>query len=170
MSATSQCKSIFNKISLLFALASMLLCLFVRLCAGSPFDLIHKLHATQILPPMWLFNLLSLFWSFLAGFGAGIIVSEVSSGRLRGEKEILAYRGGLFFVTLLLLSQFWYPLFFVGERLLLSLLLSLIASLCAVFCAVLWAKPSPPSALVIATYGFWLLYTVFLNLTVLLHI
>ena len=49
---------------------------FVRLCVKNPYNMIHVLGADAYLPPLWLFNLLSLFWLFISGFAAGIVIGR----------------------------------------------------------------------------------------------
>ena len=97
-------QNIFNKPSLFSAIISMMICLFVRILSQSPFELIHKLDCNDIIPPIWLFNLLSLIWCFLFGYAAGNIIFCVAHGKSHGIRETRAYQGGLFFVNSFYLS------------------------------------------------------------------
>jgi len=164
-------KSIFcDRGALLFGIIYAALCISVRILSGSPYGMIHKLDAGGVIPPLWIFNLLSAVWGFLAGFASGIVWSEVRLCRARGESEICAYRGGIFFVALVFLSLIWYPLFFVSERLILSFIIALLAVICSALSALQWRRVSLLSSLVTAAYALWLFYVLAVNLVVLLRI
>ncbi len=164
-------KSVFSdKTALIFGIIYAVLCILARVISENPYDMIHKLDSGGVIPPLWIFNLLSTAWCFIAGFASGIVLSEVKLCRARGEQEIRAYQGGLFFISLVFLSLIWYPLFFVSERLFLSFSVSLAAAVCACLCSLLWKRVSCFSSLICAAYSLWLVYVLALNLAVLLKI
>lgn len=154
------------RVPLFFALSLMLLCLAVKILTPIPLTLMHRLRPSDVFPPLWLFNLLSMLWYFLLGFAAGSAFDSAASGRAGGRGEIRIYKGGLFFVALLFLSLIWYPLFFIGERFFLALLLVLLSIASSVLCAVIWSKHSVSVGITVAAFALWQVYSAFLNLSV----
>ena len=171
MSAKATSKSIsFSGISLILGV----ICAFIKLISvvisGSPFEMIHKLDPNGIIPSVWIWNLCGIILYFLAGCAAGIAVNETNSKRLCGTKEASAYKVGLFFISLLFLGILHYPLFFVCERLLISLLVAVISVICSVMCAVLWSKISSFAALIMTSFAFYSVYVAFINICILMSI
>lgn len=162
-------QNIFNKPPLFSAIISMMICLFVRILSQSPFELIHKLDCNDIIPPIWLFNLLSLIWCFLFGYAAGNIIFCVAHGKSHGIRETRAYQGGLFFVNSFYLSLLWYPVLFGAERIFIALLISLSAVICSAICAYMWKSVSSISSLITAAYTLWSAYIVFILICVILQ-
>lgn len=156
-----------NTISIILASIYTILTLLVRLISGSPFDMLHKFNTSNLLPPIWLFNLCSLFWAFIIVYAAGIIINQVSCGKCRGKMEICSYKGGLFFVSVLFLSLIWYPVFFIAERPFIALIVSLSMAICSALCAFFWSGINRIAALIVAAYTLWSSYIVFINLSVL---
>ena len=160
---------VFNKISLVCGVISTVLCLAVRIVSGSPFDMIHKLGNSEFIPPIWIFNLLCMTWSFISGYAGGMIINEVACRRICGREEICAYRGGLFFISQLYLALTWYPLFFASESIFLSLLTALLAVICSGICSASWSRASKISALIMAAYTIWLTYVLLINFSIFVH-
>jgi tryptophan-rich sensory protein len=158
------------RVPLLLALISMVLCLSVRLISRIPVELLHSLQFNDILPPLWLSNLLSLAWSLFIGFAAGIVACEIIYGRAHGRKEILIYQGGLFFVAVIILTNVWYPVFFSCGRLVVSCLIALVTVALSSLCAIIWARVSAVSGVILGAYSLWLTYVLLLNLSVLFHL
>ena len=144
------------------------LCILTRILSDSPYEALHRLNGCGAIPPMWILNLLSVLWCFLAGFAWGIVWREIRICRVRGAEEIRAYQGGLFFISLIFLSLIWYPLFFICERIFISMLVALGAAICATLASVLWKRVSFLPSLICAAYSFWLFYVFAVNLAVLL--
>ncbi|MBQ8408725.1 MAG: tryptophan-rich sensory protein [Clostridia bacterium] len=155
----------FNHISLIFAILSASVCLCIRLLTNSPYEMIHRLNCTDLFPPIWLFNALSVIWSILTGLAVGAVVGC----RPRGNGEIQAYRGGLFFLASFFLSACWYPVFFGSGRVFVALILSFVAVICSALCVCSWVRVSPQASLIIAAHTLWLAYTVFLLFRILLQ-
>ncbi len=140
-----------------------------RIVSGAPFDTIHKLDGCDIIPPIWIFNLLSVAWAFLIGLAAGSVISEASCSH-GASSQIHALRGGLFFISSFFLGILWYHTFFFEEFLFISLLLAIGALICNIICAFNWYNLSvsaPP--LIISAYVLWLFYIVFMNISVFMH-
>ncbi|MBE6584185.1 MAG: tryptophan-rich sensory protein [Ruminococcaceae bacterium] len=163
--------SIINGTSLFCGIISAVCAFFARMLSGSPLDMVHKLEGIDILPPIWIFNLLSVAWYFLIGAAAGAVIHGVNKGCVRGKEEIWAYRGGIFFSVTFFSGLIWYPLFFVGEALFFSLVTSIIITLSAVLCAYFWfgAKINN-AALIMSAYTIWTFYVLIVNLSALFGI
>lgn len=137
---------------------------------GTPFEMIHILGGMNILPPIWIFNILSTAWFFLIGIAAGAVIHSTVRRFNVGNCEIAAYKGGLFFLTSFFLSLIRYYLFFFSGKLFLSLFLSLIALMCALVCAFIWSKIQPKiSYVIMLAFSIWQFYLFFINLSVFLQ-
>ena len=158
-----------NKTAMIFGILGIILCLLTRIFSGSPYNMIHTLDPSDIIPPIWLFNLLSIAWSFLSGYAAGMIVCAVAKGSVRGSRELFAYKGGLFFIAYAFLSLIWYPLFFGEERLFLSFLITLLKVLTAAVCMYFWSYSVTSAALIMAANALWSFYILLVNLSVILN-
>lgn len=161
--------SLFCRAALICGAVSAIICIGVRIMAGSPYDMIHKLDSADLIPPIWIFNLTCIFWSFLSGAAAGMLIQAVNNGRINGREEIFAYRGGLFFISLLYLNLIWYPMLFVSEALFLSLCIALISVICSGVCAFQWYHADKSACLVMSAYTVWLIYVLLINLSVFTH-
>ena len=160
--------SIINGMSLICGIVAAVFAFVARLLSGSPLDMIHKLEGLEILPPIWIFNLLSVAWYFLIGAAAGCVIVSIKSRCTCGREEIWAYKGGLCFLFAFFCGLIWYPVFFVGEALFFSFLTSVIVTLSAVLCAYFWfgAKINK-SALIMSAYAIWSFYMLVVNVSVL---
>lgn len=160
---------LFCKTAMLCGTVYTALCIGVRIMAGSPYGMIHKLDSAELIPPIWIFNLLWMFWSFLSGASAGMLIQMVSTGRISGRGEIFAYRGGLFFISLLFFSLIWYPVLFINEALFLSLCIALASVICSGVCAYTWYAANKTACLIMTAYTVWLIYVLLVNLSVFVH-
>ena len=159
-----------NKTGLTFGLVTLIIFIVVRLFCDNSYEMIHKFDTSDIIPPLWLLNLLTFVWGFLIGYAAGSVIDCVMHSGASINLEIAAYRGGLFFLTLFFLSQTWYCIFFQGGHLFIALLIIVIALLSSIICAYFWYSALKTSALIIGAYCIWLFYLIILNASVLLHI
>ena len=159
--------SLFNGASLVCGIAAVGCFLISRMLSGSPLDMIHKLEALNVLPPVWLFDLLMLSWYFMIGAALGIVLAGINNGCLCGRNEIKAYRGIAFFLIAFFCGLIWYPAFFAGQALFISLLISILTSVCAVCCAYNWFGADQNGAGVIMSgYAIWSIYILIINLSV----
>jgi len=142
----------------------------IRLCAPSPLNMIHVMGADVLLPPMWIFNMLSLFWFFISGFAFGIIMGKIFCKRICGQEEILSYRGSLFFIAMFFMSLMWYPLFFCGTKLFFSFIISVCCLICSCMCAFLFKSVHTLSCLAMCTNSLWLFYVSYINLAIMLRV
>ena len=157
----------FNNLSLTCAIIAAVICALTLWMSGSPYEMVHKLDSKNILPPIWIWRLTYLIWFFLLGLGVGKIMSAACAGCISGEREISAYKGGIFFITAFFCALIHYPLFFSAERIFISLIIALVAVLCSLICAVIWSKISTFTSVVMYAYSFWLFYTIFINACIL---
>lgn len=138
----------------------------VRVCSGSPYNTVHILGADAYLPAIWLFNLFCIFWFFVCGIAVGSIFGRMLCGRISSREEVWVYKGCLFFVSLFFMSLIWYPLFFSGERLALSLLIMLLCVVCSAMCALFWKTVSLFSCISMVANSLWLFYILLVNMLV----
>ncbi len=137
---------------------------------GTPFEMIHMLGGMNILPPIWIFNLLYTAWFFLIGIAAGSVINSTVRRYNAGSSEIAAYKGGIFFLVCFFLSLIRYYLFFFSGKLFISLLLSVISMMCSLICAFTWHKVQPKiSSVAMFAFSIWQFYIFFVNLSVFLH-
>lgn len=161
--------NLFNGISLVCGTICSIFFIGSMIISGSPFEMIHKLNVGNILPPMWLWGFFTLIWGFLGGYAAGLIIFEAVRNKAHSEREICAYKGGLFFLAALFFFVLHYPLFFVGEKLFVALLAVLIAAACACLCAFFWSRIAAFATVIMASYAFWLFYVVFVTLSIIVQ-
>ncbi len=143
--------------------------LLVRICSGSPYNTVHILGADAYLPAIWLFNFFCIFWFFICGIALGSIFGRLLCGRIGGRGEVCLYRGCLFFVSMFFLSLIWYPLFFGGESLALSLLVIFLCVICSALCALSWREVSLFSCIMMIANSLWLFYILLVNLLVIMQ-
>ena len=159
-----------NNISLIIGGILAAINVVVILTAGSPYDVAHKISVYKMIPPLWMWCLSTVIFGFLAGYSLGIVATEAFSNKACRDGEIWAYRGGIVFVCMYLLSLAHYPLMFVGERLVISLILSLLTFLCSLLCIFCWSRVSIAASIIIGVYMVWLAYVLFINGYVVLNI
>lgn len=143
--------------------------LIVRICSDSPYNTVHTLGVDAYVPPIWLFNFFCIFWFFICGVAVGSIFGRMICRRTNGRQEVCLYRGCLFFVSMFFLSLMWYPLFFGGEALALSLLIIFSCVICSALCALSWREVSLFSFVIMISNSLWLFYILLVNLLVILQ-
>ncbi len=162
--------SVFSIRSIFCGAIAAISCFISRTVFGSPLNMMHMTEGINFLPPIWIFNLLSMFISFMIGMSYGWSVDEIVNGRNAGTREIYVYRGALYLSFAFFLFLIWYPLLFCEEKIFLSFCLSVIALICSLICAVEWSKTVPTRAsLIIFSNTAWLFYIMFSSLSILLN-
>lgn len=169
MSRTSTRNNRLGGISLICGIICSLLVAVSIAISGSPFEMIHKLNVSNILPPMWLWGFLSFVWGFLIGTAAGSVINGVILDKAHNERELRAYQGGLLFLAGLFFFVMHYPLFFVAERLFFALVTVLISLVCTCLCTLTWSRVSVYAAIVMASFAFWLFYVLFVTLSIIVQ-
>lgn len=160
----------FNSAAIWIGIIAAALCLWGQTILGSPFQSLHILKGSELLPPIWIFNILSIITNFLIGLAAGGVINATASRLNNGEHEISAYKGGFFFISCFFLSFIRYYLLFFATRLFLALVISMSAFLCSVICALFWRRVRPAlSAAVMFLFAVWQFYILFVNLSIFLH-
>lgn len=166
MSAKASSKNI-NLLSLILGTVLLIIRLLTVSIHGSPFDMIHKLDQNGIIPPVWIINLCFGVLFFALGYAAGIIISECSSGRGKNN-AVSAYKGGMYFMITLFTLTVHYPLFFILERLLLSLITVIISVISSIICVFSWGKISTLSALIMTVCAIFSSYVALINLLIMI--
>lgn len=156
-------KSLFNGCSVIVGSICVGIYVIMLTISGSPYEMIHKLDIGKMIPPMWMWRVFSIVWIFLSGVAAGLVVYERICHRIAGERELRAYRGGIYFISSFFLTIVHYPLFFCLERLMIAFLVALLAMIGAAVSSVIWSKVSAISSVILAGNAFWLLYVTFIS-------
>ena len=165
-----QTASSINKFSVICGITSFAICLISRILYDTPFGMLHVVKGVSLLPPVWLFNIISYIWFFLIGFAAGSLIDKTSRGMNSGNIQISAYRGGIFYIISFFLSIIRYHVFFIDQMLFLSLTLSAICMICALICAVNWRGVIPAlSCFIMYCFTIWQFYLFFVSLSVFLN-
>lgn len=159
-----------NNLPLIFGGSLAAINLVVILVSGSPFDVAHKIGDYKMVPPIWVWCLSMVILGFLVGYAFGTVAFEVLSGKVCREGEIWAYRGGMVFVGMCLLSLSHYPLLFIGERMIVALVMALLTLACSMLCIFCWSRVSVIASVILGVYIVWLVYVVFVNGYVVLNI
>ena len=153
-----------NKYSLVCGAISAASYLFSIIACNSPIEFLHQLKKSEILPPIWLFILISLGACFLAGVAAGAVINATVQKLNIGDYERSAYRGGLFFISAIYAFLTWYPVFFEGGHLLIS---AVIIALCLSFsllCVLNWLNCYPAFAsIIMILFTSWAIYILIAN-------
>ena len=167
----SKNSSIINGISLICGIVGALCVFLSRMLSGNPLDMIHKLDGLNVIPPIWIFNFLSVIWYFLIGAAVGLTLKELNNGHSCGQSAIAGYRGIAFFLITFFVCLIWYPTFFSAQAIFISFVMCLAVCISAVCCAYNWffAKVKI-AALIMTAYSVWSLYILIINLSVLFGI
>lgn len=142
-------------------------CFISRTMLGSPLNMIHIIGSTACLPPLWIFNLLSVLSSALMGASAAWVIDSIEVGYNNGAREISSYRGALCLSCAFFLFLIWFPILFFAQRLFLSFVVSALALICSLCCAIEWSRVGPSrSSAVMYVNTAWLFYIMFVSLSV----
>ncbi len=145
--------------SLVMGSISSICCFISRTSFGSPLNMMHKLNDVNIMPPLWILNLLSFLFYFLIGFSAGLVIEAGACKMNLGDSQAHAYRGGIGIVASFFLSLIRYHVFFLSEKIFISLLISIISTICIFLCTYEWSKIIPSKAsITVGLCGFFELY------------
>ena len=130
----------------------------VSICK-SPIDFLHKINKSDILPPIWLFILLSTVFCFILGVAAGGIIYATAARINIGDYERSAYRGGLFFLNAYYLFLIWYPVMFEGEHLFISTVIISLCFISTLICSLYWFNCHPAfSPIIVILFTCWCVY------------
>lgn len=163
--------SIINGVSLVLGAVCAMLAFLARTVSGSPLDMIHKLYGLEMLPPIWLFNFLSVAWCFLIGVAAGAVIYGALNKKACGRQEVESYIGLCFFLVSFFMSIIWYPLLFAAQALFLAFIACVLVTVSAILCAYWWFRASGGApAVIMAAYAIWSIYICVVNIAVLFGI
>ena len=156
-----------NSYSLFCGAVCIIFPIIAKRLSDSPLDMLHKIQNRSIIPPMWVFDILFAVWFFLLGVSAGIEIYTTKHNLNICQKELYIYKGALFFVCTLFLSSIWYPIFFSGNYLFLSVLLSLFAFFSSMLCTAFWLQTYAfTPAIITLGYSVWFFYVLFISISV----
>ena len=146
----------------------LLAALTVRFAMGSPWTVLHRLNAADVLPPLWLLGLLWFAFPVLCGLSAGALMSRLC-GVARAEADF--WRGCTFLVLSLLCAFAWYILLFGKCSLFFSGLCLLAAACASLLCVLSWRLISRGRVctLIVAVNALWYVLLFFMQLAVVLH-
>ncbi len=159
-----------SKPGILCAGLVMLAILLCRFLSGPAAPIFLRADIAYLLPPLWLQSLLSLLVAFLQGYGAGMVIQGVASGRQSMTGRLQACRGGICFVALIFSEILRHPLYFSCGRPFIAFLITVGAMLLAVLCAYFWYSVSPIAALIEGSCTLWLFFLAMQELVVALCI
>lgn len=166
MSAKSSSKSI-NFLSLLLGILLVIIRSITVSIHKSPYDMIHKLDQNGIIPPVWIINLCLSILFFSLGYAAGIIICECSSGKGHNN-AVYAYKGGMYFAITIFTLTAHYSLFFIFEKLLISLITAIITVTSSIICAFAWGRISTPPTLIMSVCAVFSSYLALINLLIMI--
>ncbi len=142
----------------------------VTVVCGNPMYILQRPDISIIMPPMWIYLLLSLTLSFLLGYGGGNIINCARCGKRYSRFERNIYIGGLFFISLIFLNLIRYQLFFKDGRIFTAFIVTLLCAASSAVSAYFWCRVSTLSAIITASFTMWMVYNVILTLTVLFRL
>lgn len=155
--------------SLAIGTISAVTCFISRTSFGSPINMMHKLSHINIIPPIWILNLFSFLFCFLIGFSAGLVIEAGVCKTNVGEIQFHAYRGGLFIIISFFLSLIRYHVFFMSEKLFMSLIISIVSTISICLCTFEWSRVAPGRAsIIVGLCSFFELYLTVLILIIFL--
>ena len=156
-------------ISLATGTISAITCFISRTSFGSPMNMMHRLSNINIIPPIWILNLFSFLFCFMIGFSAGLVIEAGGCKTNVGERQFYAYRGGLFIIISFFLSLIRYHVFFMSEKLFMSLIISTVSTVSICLCTLEWSRVAPIRAsVIVGLCSFFELYLTVLILIVFL--
>lgn len=130
----------------------------VRLLSGSPYGYGMMVQFGEILPPVWLMSLGWTVWYAVLGatFAATLWHAARRSCTVRAE----VYRAGMFFLAMVLVGLWWYPVFFVACDVLFSTVIALtVLALCIATATAYWCTLRAASVVLIV-HAVWLAWLV----------
>lgn len=133
----------------------------VRFLSGSPYQMMLELGISDLIPPVWLMTLLRFFAFLTAGCAAGLVLGWRDPCRA-AEK----YKGCLLFVLMTVLELCWYPTLFVSGLTFVAMLESFVILGFAVGATFSFFRVSRFSGIVLLLHDVWLVYLLFLSVSV----
>lgn len=158
----------FNKI---FGLAGgillVVIAFFVRKSTRAPYILLHDTESLALLPPLWLLGILWFGLYFLLGCTAG---QMCALSALPPDMDVRRFRGGMYFLLLLISSFLWYIWLFDKAAFFLSWLFCGLSVLLAFLCGYHWFRVSRLCAVLLWLVGAVLFFLWLFQLLLMLHV
>jgi hypothetical protein len=141
--------------------------LLTRAAVGSPWELLHRLSAASILPPLWLLSLLWMVsFALVGGAAGGLLAAPEGNAHRRAH----LWQGSTFLVLAVVFALAWYTLLFGKLWVLISCLFPLLAAASALLCALSWRLAGGGAWMAPLGYALWQILVLLLQLAVLLHL
>lgn len=154
--------------SLICGIIGAVIWLSVRILSGSPYELLHKIEGYELFPPVWLYSLCCLLWSFIIWFGAGTVINTVVFKCINPEIERGAYKGGLLFLLSFFLYASYYPIMFAKESIFIASVCTMISAIFSSMCSFYWLKVSGAASLIMGSFTLWQIYIFIISFSVFL--
>lgn len=140
----------------------------VRWICGSPWGSLAALRLGDTLPSFFWMSFLWSIWYFVLGATFGAVMFDESCAGVIRLRTVEKYRGGMYFVAMILLGFLWYPLFFVLAHFYLATLICLVVTLLAILTAICYLRFSRLAggvlllhAIFLVALSLWSLWIVF---------
>ncbi len=159
-----------NNIPLIIGIMFAAIGLSVIILSGSPYEMLHKISNDKLIPPLWIWCGSELLQKFLVGYALGTVITLIGAKRICGANEIKAYQGIIFLIILIFLAIAHYPIFFIAEKLFVSVIISILALICSIICICLWTKISFLSTVIMLPSTAWSAYVTFVSARVMLNL
>ena len=125
----------------------------VKIICGGPWGTRGALQLGEALPSVVLMTVFWTAWYFCLGYVfGGVMFSERFCGVVN-MRAVAKYRGAAYFVSMIILSYLWYPLFFLAARFALCALLSGILTFLAIAAGLDYAKVHRAAGIVLWMYA-----------------
>ncbi len=145
----------------------VLIAFWVRKSTRAPYVLLHSTESLALLPPLWLLGVLWFGMYFLLGCAAG---QMCAMSALPPPVDVQRFRGGLYFLLLLICSFLWYIWLFDKAAFFWSWLLCGLSVLFSLACGYHWFRVSRRCGLMlwVITAGIFFLWL--FQLMLMLHL
>ncbi|MBQ7337315.1 MAG: tryptophan-rich sensory protein [Clostridia bacterium] len=142
----------------------------VRLVCGSPWGSRAALHLRELLPSGFWMTFLWRMWYFILGgtFGA-IMFSGDSCGVIR-LRTVEKYRGGMYFLCMILLGFLWYPIFFIAAKFTLSTLVCIGVTILAFMTGISYFRISRVAGSILFAHAIFLLCLTVFQISILFRV
>lgn len=136
----------------------------LRGCVGAPYAVILELGIGDLVPSAWWMAFLWSLSFFAIGCAAGFVLCY-RGGTWEGER----YKGCFLFLLLYAGELCWYPLFFLGRSVFLSVLLSILLLCLGVGVSSCFSRVTRLGGIILLLHDVWLIYLLLLNVAVLFY-
>lgn len=152
-----------DKLQLIFGACYAAIAFIVRLYCKSPYEFLHKIDASDLFSPFWLFSIIHIAAFFSGGCYVGYIVSKVAEENRCAEEMVNLYRGGILFTVLFFMSLMWYPTLFLQISVIPAFFISVICFILSASLVGVWSRVKGIEVLWGIAFIAWWMYVTVLN-------